>query len=593
MRWLFRSTSDATVNSTASDAAASAPTSNTSHLHPLVAAILHNRGYTSTEAISSFLSDSLSNLPDPFLMKGMTDAVKRLAQAIVKQESVTLYGDYDVDGVSSTALLKGFLRNVGLEARAYIPHRLGEGYGLNPGAIETLAKEGTQLLVTLDCGITSHAEITRANDLGLEVIVVDHHAVPKVNPPALAVLNPLQEGCDYPTKWLCAGGVTFNVLLALRKHLRDTGFFAQRPEPNLKQSLDLVALATVADVVPLTQTNRILVRHGLEVLTHSKRPGIRALKDIAQLSNVQITSQHVGFRLGPRINAAGRLDDASVGLKLLLSESIDESMSLATALDNANSERQQIERAILDEAVAQAEAAVARGQKGLVLWASHWHPGVVGIVASRIVERFHRPTVVIGVHDGVGRGSARSIEGIHLAETLERCREHVIKCGGHRMAAGLSIVPANIEAFSNAFAAICEAQLDGVILEGRCRVDATVASNALDESAVEALSVLAPFGMGNAEPVLALLDQRVTPRVLPNKSPGEPGHLKLTVPGAPHLDVIGFRLADREPLTASTVDLAFAASIDEFRGQRRVSLKLKDVRAASMPQFEQDGPSGH
>jgi single-stranded-DNA-specific exonuclease len=578
MHWHFRAEAPA-------DAATESPTfeqaAQQASVHQLAARILRNRGISTASALSAFLSDSLTNLPDPFLLKGMPDVVKRLHLAIVKQQSVTLYGDYDVDGVCSTALLKAFLSSVGLHVRTYIPHRLGEGYGLNGRAIDQLAQEGTQLLVTLDCGITSHAEIARANAAGVEVIVVDHHAVPKGHPPALPVLNPLQEGCAYPTKWLCAAGVTFNVLLALRKHLRDNGFFAERAEPNLKQSLDLVALATIADVVPLTDTNRILVRQGLSVLSQSKRVGIQALKRVAQVDDHAVTSQHVGFRLGPRINAAGRLDDASVGLQLLLSESPDEAAVLAAKLDSANAERQQIERAILEEAIAQATVAVERGDKGLVLWAMHWHPGVVGIVASRIVERFHRPTVVIGVHDGVGRGSARSIEGIHLAETLDACKEFLLKSGGHKAAAGLSIEPAKIAAFAARFAKVCAERLDGVTLEGRCRIDAAVEPTELTETAVQSLQLLAPFGMGNAEPVLALLNQHVTPRVLANKTPHEPGHLKLTLPSAPAVDVIGFRLAEFEPLTAAPVDLAFAAGIDEFRGVRRVSLKLKDLRAAA------------
>ncbi|MEK7830638.1 MAG: DHH family phosphoesterase, partial [Acidobacteriota bacterium] len=305
----------------------------------------------------------------------MKAAVDRLARAIQFQENVTLYGDYDVDGVSSTAQLATFLEQVGLSVRCYIPHRLDEGYGLNAAAIEKLAAEGTKLLVTLDCGITSHAEIQQANRLGLDCIIIDHHAVPEVMPEALAVLNPLQPGCEYPTKWLCAGGVTFNVCMAMRKHLRERGWFQSRPEPNLKQLLDLVALATVADVVPLTGANRILVTHGLTQLTAGHRPGIRALKDVAGLGGEAVTAGQVGFRLGPRINAAGRLDDASVGLRCLLAKTVEQAMPLARALDAANAERQQIEKQILAEAITQSDEYIARGATGLVLASRDWHPG--------------------------------------------------------------------------------------------------------------------------------------------------------------------------------------------------------------------------
>ncbi len=549
-------------------------------LHPVAARVLVGRGYTSADAATRFLSDALTELPDPFTMKGLPAAVDRLVRAIAAKESVTLYGDYDVDGVSSTALLTSFLRQVGLEPRTYIPHRLGEGYGLNRAAIERLAAEGTKLLVTLDCGITSHAEIERANELGVDVVVVDHHAVPETMPPAVAVLNPLQPGCEYPTKWLCAGGVTFNLCMGLRKVLREQGAFAGKQEPNLKQLLDLVALATVADVVPLTGANRVLVTHGLKELTAGRRPGVRALKDVADVGTAEVTASTVGFRLGPRINAAGRLDDASVGLQCLLAKDYESALPLARALDSANAERQQIERAMLASAIAQAEAAVARGVRGLVLSSPDWHPGVVGIVASRIVERFHRPAVLIGVHEGVGKGSARSIEGFHLHDALKASSGSLTRFGGHKAAAGLTIDPARISEFTRAFEAITFERLDDAALVPRCRVDAVVQAKDLDEAAVSALQGLAPFGMGNPEPVLALRGQVARPRILQNKAAGEPGHLKLALEAAPAFDVIGFRLADAAPLTEGPVDLAFKVSIDEFRGVRRLSLKLSSLRAS-------------
>ncbi len=549
-------------------------------LHPVAARVLVSRGYRTPADATKFLSDALSELPDPFTMKGLPAAVDRIVRAIDTRQSVTLYGDYDVDGVSSTALLTTFLRQLGFEVRTYIPHRLEEGYGLNRAAIERLAHEGTQLLVTLDCGITSHAEIVRANELGMDVVVVDHHAVPEVMPPAVAVLNPLQPGCGYTTKWLCAGGVTFNLCMGLRKVLRDRGFFAGKQEPNLKQLLDLVALATVADVVPLTGANRVLVTHGLKELTAGRRPGVRALKDVAEVGQDEITAGTVGFRLGPRINAAGRLDDASVGLQCLLAPDYETALPLARALDSANAERQQIERAMLNSAIEQAEAAVKRGARGLVLWSPDWHPGVVGIVASRIVERFHRPTILIGVHEGVGKGSARSIEGFHLYDAIKSISHMLSRFGGHKAAAGLSIDPARIPEFTAAFEAVALAQLDESALVPRCRIDAVVATGELDEKTVSALLRLAPFGMGNPEPVLALREQLTRPRVLQNKTPGEPGHLKLAIESSPQFDVIGFRQGDKVGLTDGPVDLAFKLSIDEFRGQKRLSLKLTSLRSS-------------
>jgi single-stranded-DNA-specific exonuclease len=548
----------------------------------VVAQVLVARGYVDSQSVHGFLHDGLADLPDPFLMKGLPQACARILQAVAAQESVTLYGDYDVDGVSSTTLLTSFLKQVGLTVRTYIPHRLGEGYGLNLAAIEKLAQEGTKLLITLDCGITSHAEIARANALGLDVVVVDHHAVPEVMPPALAVLNPLQPGCAYPTRWLCAGGVTFNLCMGLRKKLREAGHFSGAlKEPNLKQHLDLVALATVADVVPLTGANRILVKHGLIELTRGARPGIQALKDVAALSHETITASHVGFRLGPRINAAGRLDDASIGLQCLLATSVSEALVFAKKLDEANAERQQIEKKILSEAIEAAESAVARGARGLVLSSEHWHPGVVGIVASRIVERFSRPAVLIGVYDGQGKGSARSIEGFHLYDAIKSASQHLTRFGGHKAAAGLSIDPKNLEAFREAFEAVTLERLEESELRPRCRVDAVVSVRDLSEATVKAMEQLQPFGMGNPEPVYSLLGERVTPRVLQNKNPEEPNHLKLTLQSTPLFDVIGFKMGPQEALTTGPVDLAFKLSVDEFRGVKRMSLKLTSLRSST------------
>lgn len=568
MRWLLPEASESGPEKLAAELS----------VHPLAARILFARGYKDAQAASTFLNDRLADLPDPFRMKGMVAAADRLHRALRDRQKITLWGDYDVDGVCSTALLSLFLREVGGDVATYIPHRLGEGYGLNVEAIERIAQDGTRVLVTLDCGITSHAEVSRAKALGLDVIVADHHAVPETMPPADAVLNPLQPGCDYPTPYLCAAGVAFNLCMGLRKKLRDEGTFASRKEPNLRAYLDLVALATVADVVPLVGANRILVKAGLEELTQARRPGVRALKEVAGLgADAPVTSGQVGFRLGPRINAAGRMDDASVGLRLLSSASVEEARPLAEALDRANAERQNVEQHILEDALRQAEA--RKHLRGFVLHSDTWHPGVIGIVASRVVERYHRPTILIAMKDGAGRGSARSIDGFHLVEALKECAGHLSKYGGHKAAAGLSINADQLPSFCEAFEAFAGARLKEEDLVARCRIDAVVHPNEVDERAVEAIARLGPFGMGNPEPVLASRHLVTRPRVLENKRGGT-GHLKLSLESAPHLDAIGFGMADRLTLTEGPIDLAYQASVDEFRGVRRISLKLKDVRAS-------------
>jgi single-stranded-DNA-specific exonuclease len=549
-------------------------------VHPIAARILVQRGYDTAQTAQDFLNDDLAALPDPSLMKGLDKAVERLAEALERKELVTLWGDYDVDGVSSTALLSTFLRAVGGNVATYIPHRLGEGYGLNSKAIERIGGDGTRLLVTLDCGITSHAEIALANRLGLTCIVVDHHAVPETMPEALAVLNPLQPGCGYPTKGLCAAGVAFNLAIGLRRYLRQRGLFATRPEPNLREYMDLVALATVADVVPLVGANRILVRQGLKELSKAKRPGVRALKYVAGLAGESVTAGDVGFRLGPRINAAGRLDDAGLGLKCLTAASYESALPLARALDAANAERQQIEKDILHQALEQAEARIAYGAKGLVLHSEGWHPGVVGIVASRVVERYHRPTVMVGVWEGLGRGSARSIERFHLYDAIKACGEHLKKFGGHKHAAGLSVEPDKLPAFVAAFEQVAAERLTEEDLVPRCKVDALVSPKELDLEAVKALQVLAPFGAANPEPVLATCHVVATPKVVQAKKEGMQSHLKLSLEQNPSLDVIGFQLANRIGLTEGPVDLAFKAGVDEWNGNERVSLKLKDLRSA-------------
>jgi len=545
-------------------------------LHPLAARVLAARGHVDPEAAARFLDAPLGDLPDPFAMKGMDRAVERIARALEQGERIACYGDYDVDGVTSTSLLVGFLRAAGGDVVHYVPHRLVEGYGLNADAVGRLAAEGARLLVTLDCGITSVEEVRVAAAAGVDTVVVDHHTVPVELPAAVAILNPHQPGCAYPTKDLAAVGVTFALCMALRKRLREAGRFGERrPEPNLKEALDLVALGTIADVVPLTGANRALVRWGLEVLARSRRPGLRALKRVAGVADgAPVTAGQVGFRLAPRINAAGRLDDAGRGVRLMLSASDEEARALAEELDRENQARQEIERRILGEAIQDAEALVAQGARGLVLARDGWHPGVVGIVASRIVERYHRPAVLIALEDGAGKGSGRSIESFHLHEALSACAAHLARFGGHRHAAGVTVARAALPAFRAAFEAHAAARLGDEDLQPRCRIDGWVSDADLTQEAAADLEKLAPFGAGHPEPVFALRAAAARGRTV-----GAAGaHLKLVL-GARGLDAIGFGMGDRAALCAEgPVDAAFSLGFDEWDGTRRLQLKLRDLR---------------
>ncbi|MBK9517859.1 MAG: single-stranded-DNA-specific exonuclease RecJ [Anaeromyxobacter sp.] len=545
-------------------------------LHPLAARVLAARGHAEPAAATSFLAASLADLPDPFSMKGMEGAVARLARAVAAGERIACYGDYDVDGVTSTVLLAGFLRAAGADVVTYTPHRLVEGYGLNTGAVEKLAAAGVQLVVSLDCGITSVEEVRAAAALGLDTVVVDHHTVPVELPAAAAILNPHQPGCAYPSKELAAVGVTFALVMALRRRLREQGRFgATRPEPNLKDALDLVALGTVADVVPLTGANRVLVRWGLEQIARTRRPGLAALKRVAGLvDGAPVTAGQVGFRLGPRINAAGRLDDAGRGVRLLLDADQATGRALAEELDRENQARQEIERTMLEEALLDAAAAVARGARGLVLSRPGWHPGVVGIVAARVAERFHRPAVLIGVAEGVGKGSGRSIEGFHLYDALATCQGHLARFGGHRHAAGVTIEPARVAAFREAFEAHAGAALTEEQLTPRCRIDGWVQAGDLTARAAEDLEKLGPYGAGHPEPVFALRADASQARTVG----AEQQHLKLTV--GKGLDAIGFGLGGHAALCRGPVEVAFTFGFDDWNGLRRLQLKVRDVRAA-------------
>jgi len=546
-------------------------------LERLAARVLACRGLGEPAEAERFLACRLADLPDPFLMKGMERAVARLSAALEAGERIALYGDYDVDGVTSTALLASFLREAGGDVVTYVPHRLVEGYGLNTEAVRRLAAQGARLLVSLDCGITSLAEVRAAAELGVDAVVVDHHMVPVELPAAVAILNPHQSGCGYPFKPLAAVGVTFCLTLALRKRLRETGRFgAVRPEPNLRRALDLVALGTIADVVSLTGVNRVLVRWGLEELSQARRPGVRALKQVAGIpAGAPVTAGQVGFSLGPRINAAGRLDDAARGVRLLLETEEPEAVALAGELDRENRARREIEREVLEQALVMAKERVHSGARGLVLARENWHAGVIGIVASRLAERFHRPAILVSIAGGIGKGSGRSIEGFHLYDALVHCAPRLAQFGGHRHAAGLTLEAASLPGFREDFEVYARDRLRNEDLVPRCRIEGSLGIRDVTERAVQGLAELAPYGAGHPEPLFALR--------------GRPQHVRTVGPGGTHLklgfgagvDAIGFSLADRLSLCSGGVEAAVTLGFDDWSGTRRLQLKIKDLRAAS------------
>jgi len=533
------------------------------------ASLLLNRGVTDVNQATAWMSPLRTH--DPFLIPDMEPAVDRLFQAMQRREVVCFYGDYDVDGMSATSIYLSFFRGLGAEVRAYVPHRLREGYGLNENAVRTLAKEGVSLLVTSDCGTTSHREISLANQLGIDVVVTDHHQSDKEMPPALAVMNPHRSEARYPFQGLCSGGLAYKVAQAYDRK------YGSGSVP-LESLLDLVALATIADVVPLQDENRLFVREGLVQISRGARCGIRALKHVAGISR-ECTAETIAFKLGPRLNAAGRLDEAIKGVRLLTTESEREAKELAEDLEQLNRARRDLEAEILQEALAQVEAREWPG--GIVLYARGWHLGVVGIVAARIMERFHRPTVVIAVsEEGIGKGSARTVPGFDLYQALTACRDLLMAFGGHPSAAGMTIHEERLPEFAERFSAIGETWIQATQSVPQLYVDSEVRLNDVTLQLIREIGTLHPFGAGNPEPTFAVkgLD------VLNARMVGEK-HLKMTVRQGASLpfDGIGFGMKSLEEYGLSLktpIDVAFTPELNHWNGYDRIQLRIRDIRAA-------------
>ncbi|MFB3779328.1 MAG: single-stranded-DNA-specific exonuclease RecJ [Bryobacteraceae bacterium] len=546
------------------------------------ASVLVRRGYADPDAARRFLEPSLDGLHDPFLLKSMPEAVARLLEAIRRGEQILLYGDYDVDGVTSVVILKKAIERAGGKVSFHVPNRLREGYGLRGDVIEQAAASGVRLLISADTGVRAQAEVARATALNMDVIITDHHLPDEGLPPAVAVLNPKRPDCPYPDKNLCGAGVAFKLVQAL---LQSLGWPEERRRRMLGSFLKLVAIGTVADVVPLTGENRILVKHGLEGLRSVRNLGLRALLDIAGFGEGdEPSARQVAFRIAPRMNAAGRMANAGDVIELFLTEDRERARSLAAGLHSLNEERQQAEaeiiKSILDEC---SRSPVGPGQKALVFSGLNWHRGVVGIVASRLVERFHRPAVVLGEdpETGLAQGSGRSIPTFHLLEALESMPDLFHQFGGHRQAIGVTLPVARVGEFRerlNARAAECLSDDD---LTPVLELDARVELSDLTDAAVSETLSLAPFGCGNPTPVYALLDVEVAgaPAVLKDK------HLRFAVrQGSTTLPLIAWNFAGRlsELPSGARVDLAFCCEQDAYassRGRAGWSAVVRDVRA--------------
>ncbi len=548
-------------------------------LPELAARILAGRG-VNLDSLQSHLSPTLRDfLPDPSELKDMDKAAARIARAIMGREQIALFADYDVDGATSSSLLLRFLRAVGCDAILYIPDRILEGYGPNAAAFGSLAAANAKLVITLDCGITAHEPLIAAKDAGLEVVVIDHHVAETVLPEALAIVNPNRLDETGTLGHLAAVGVTFLLLVAVNRVLRKEGWYADRPEPDLRQWLDLVALGTVADVVPLNGLNRAFVTQGLKIMGQRRNAGLAALADIAGLTESP-AAYHLGFIFGPRVNAGGRVGQADCGARLLSTDDAAEAAALAAILNGHNADRKTIEAATLEAAQAQVEASGQKESWIIVVAGEGWHPGVIGIVASRLMDIYHRPACVIGLSGGTGKGSGRSIPGIDLGAAVIAARQAGLLSagGGHPMAAGFTIAENRLGVFK----AFLETKIAdaGDRADPILSIDGCLTCGGATVSMAEIIEKLGPFGSGNPEPRFALTGARIVKADLVGAN-----HVRciLTDTGGGRVKAIAFRAADTQlgqcllKSGGTPLSLAGRVKLDRWNGEVRVQFQIEDA----------------
>lgn len=540
---------------------------------PIMARILLNRQIDSFDKAYSFFRPDLENLHDPYLMKDMDKAVERLHQALLSGENILVYGDYDVDGVSSAALVYLVLsRMVGPKVSYYIPDRITEGYGLSDKGIREASESSVSLIVTVDCGVTAVQEIQLAKELGMDTIVCDHHQPSEHLPPAVAILDPKLPDSNYPFDELAGVGVAFKLLQGLYAKL-------DLPEAELDEYLDLVAIGSCADIVPLIDENRILVRHGLDKINCNPRYGVRALLESSGLSNKEVTAGLIVFVLAPRINAVGRLGDARRAVQLFSSQTLQQARTLARELEKENRARRDIDELTFKEAQEIVEKKLNPVEdKAFVLYKGDWHPGVIGIVASRIVEKFYRPTIMITVMDGVGKGSARSIANFNIYQAIKDCSHLLTGFGGHKYAAGLTIQEAKIPEFVECFKRVAKEYIKPGDLIPSIKIDGEIELAEFTPRFIRLLKLLGPFGPMNMRPIFMSRNLKIL---------GEPNivgqnHLKLKLEqdGAV-LDAIGFNMGeyiDRIEKNNGVIDCVYIVEENRWNGKTQIQLRLKDIR---------------
>ena len=545
-------------------------------LPPLLVQVLHNRGLSEPGAVAEFLGDDAPPA-DPFLLKGIGDAVACLRRAVLQHEPIAVYGDYDVDGVTATALLAQALSGWGANVTPYIPDRFEEGYGLNAGALDKLSAQGVQVVVTVDCGARALDEVAHANRLGLDVIVTDHHE-PEGDrlPAARALINPKQPGCPYPDKHLAGVGLAFRLAQALAWELARDGLSLPFAIDDL---LDLVALGTVADLAPLVDENRDMVRRGLRLMNVRPRPGVAALCNVAGQRPGELDAASIGYSLGPRLNAAGRVEHARVAYQLLASQSLEQAAQFAYQLNEQNRERQRLTAEMVEAAAAQA---LAGDPEAPILFAASadFSPGVIGLAASRLVEVYHRPAIVMSVGQDEARGSARSIQQFHVTHALDECKHLLIRHGGHAAAAGFTVALDRVDELKAQLTAIAAARRAEGDWSPVLRADARVRLSTLTYEMTRQLARLEPYGMQNPQPVFVSRDIRVRgARALKDGA-----HLKLTLldENGKYWDAIAFHLGDRLSHLPDTIDVAYALELNVWNGESRLQLNVKDLQSAQV-----------
>ena len=548
--------------------------------HPILAAVLVNRDIITLSEAQSFFNTSLNNLRPPFSLKDMDAAVDRIHKAIIDRKKILIFGDYDADGVTAVVILLNFLSYVGADVSYYIPHRITEGYSIQPKHISHYVRPNQfDLIITADCGSGSHQAAEAANRFGIDMIITDHHNISDDIPPALAVINPKRHDCNAGLQNLAGVGVAFFLLICLRTRLREAGYWDVRPEPNLKEYCDLVALGTVADMVPLIEENRILSKTGLELIKAGHRPGLTALLEVSAIQNQSLSAEDIAFRLAPRLNAAGRMDHAARAVDLLIAKDTDAADKTARTLNLLNRKRQDIEKGIiadLQRFIDNNPSLLRR--RSLVLYRQGWHAGVLGIVASRIMHNYHRPVVLISLQDGMGKGSARSVEGLNLYDALTACGPFLENFGGHAMAAGLLIREEKIADFQDAFEKEIQRTTSSEVLIPSLQIDSELDFTAISDDLIDELELLMPFGAGNPEPLFLARNVKVVNSKIVGKSHRRmilsqaSGYTAVTIPA------IHFNVNDEDAKKFHFDQIVFRLHWNRWNGKKANQIVVEDLQ---------------